>query len=814
MREVGFIRKRGNLEYSLVALFFLSLFVINITSVSDMNADYRYTISYIIIVFSLVFYISLLLIKNNYKLIPDKKTLLILFLILAFGFLLRVYNLTDGGIHMDELWRLNRGRQVTLFHDWSYMLSASPLTRILVGTFSLLGGTDPLSIEFYTRFFLGTITSTLTILIVFFIGNRISNVKVGLLSAFFLAFSFEHLRLSRTFMSEPYLTLFVALTILSFFMSLEKPRYIYLTSISLVLVILTKMTGLALVPFVILGYAYYTYKRKFTAKQMFLASITSLFLFIYLQPFLISTGNFIGLFFGPVENAKVLYEACQPTPWLYHFKYLFTYDKILFSGAILTFIIAIYKKEDKPLLLFFAGISMIMLITFITHKGNMLFHRHITTCIPPFAVMAGYASFQLYEVIKKYRKKMAVIVLLIILTLQPISLYLHNDKKCSDEGWMHYNANVKGTDVKQIGLDLRQTSDVGEDIALYFFSSYETTIYGPLINYYYVGDFTTLDNLKPKLKYLPQDMYDNASKFAKVNGINYLIYKVNPNIYFNTSDFDVIKKYPDNVAIMKYLGSHIYFGYQSTTPLDNPFEVIDKNVYENKTYIWIEAEDETHSYGKGFRPYGTERSVGIYGTASNGHLHFVKNTGSYSSYSVNLEKSGNYNIWIRLGAYSPVGVMVNNNTFVVSPTSSQFQWYAIGPIHLDSKTKDIKIVALDESYSIYDALLITDDLNYVPKCIYKPKYAWGRPTNDVECGYIIWQDESGWHIRWHSDAGKNFTGKIIAFDKIDVFNYIANSSDKMVFNGTDIYFELYNQNGIDGGIDFNTESEYVKFDLN
>lgn len=255
--------------------------------------------------------------------------------------------------------------------------------------------------------------------------------------------------------------------------------------------------------------------------------------------------------------------------------------------------------------------------------------------------------------------------------------------------------------------------------------------------------------------------------------------------------------------------SQINVGKLKTHPNKVPF-MVNKTDQYNK-YIWIEAENDTFSHGT----YLDLITRGRFGPTS-GIEHYVRYNGSYSKYNFNIENSGNYSVWVKVGAYAPLQIMLDNiDLGVVKPTSSNYTWYNIGHSYLQKNTTHaLRISSIGEGYSFYDAILITNNLDYVPDGINKPINPWGKPHYTIgEQEYYIWQDEQGWHIRWTSDSNKKFIGQITANNNfINITEYDFELDDKITWDNNTIWFEGVAKDDEDG-IDFNTTDKRITFDI-
>ena len=93
---------------------------------------------------------------------------------------------------------------------------------------------------------------------------------------------------------------------------------------------------------------------------------------------------------------------------------------------------------------------------------------------------------------------------------------------------------------------------------------------------------------------------------------------------------------------------------------------------------------------------------------------------------------------------------------------------------------------------------------YFPKLA--ANYYSGRPVyqSGNELGYFIWQDETGWHVRWNGETGKahRFNGSLVAMNDLTNFTPIGDGVNKIA--------SLVNwdrtMTGGEGGFDFKTAS--------
>lgn len=214
---------------------------------------------------------------------------------------------------------------------------------------------------------------------------------------------------------------------------------------------------------------------------------------------------------------------------IFHFYNLFTFDKLLFIGAIGTFIIALYYRDEKLVMLCICGISSILFLTFLCIADGRLFHRHLSTYIPLFAIMAGYVGYILYrkikcsiELNKSHYKRVAYVVLLIILVLHIVNMY-NFGYTANGEGF-----NIYGSGIKEVVEQLNNEVDTNEKIIIYIPRHF------PVAQFYDANKFTTkpistrLIPIKAGRDYNPRERglspYNNSvSSYIEENNIKYIL---------------------------------------------------------------------------------------------------------------------------------------------------------------------------------------------------------------------------------------------------------------------------------------------------
>lgn len=93
--------------------------------------------------------------------------------------------------------------------------------------------------------------------------------------------------------------------------------------------------------------------------------------------------------------------------------------------------------------------------------------------------------------------------------------------------------------------------------------------------------------------------------------------------------------------------------------------------------------------------------------------------------------------------------------------------------------------------------------------VYRAASFSGEPPEEV-LGYRVWQDQSGWHIRWTGHGTpKHFSGTIDCDRPIHkVHRYNLEGNDQLVRKPRFLKFDAMTANGQDG-IDFKTDGKRI-----
>lgn len=245
---------------------------------------------------------------------------------LMFGFII-VSGLNlhlDKGLHMDEIWRIDRGRQFVVFNDYDYgNFIGYPIDKALVGFTSLFGIFEQFEsireIEllktltngdltaFILCMALGVIPSSLIIWHLFPILKKKFSARWAWLGVILLFTSLNFIDYSRTFLSEPLLgylfSLLFALIILIFDEKDSKKRQYYQNLLIPLFVVtfLTKYTAIIALPVIFYVFCF-GQKPEETLSRFKTSAIQAISIFLGFLPYIFTIDGFIALVKGPVRG--------------------------------------------------------------------------------------------------------------------------------------------------------------------------------------------------------------------------------------------------------------------------------------------------------------------------------------------------------------------------------------------------------------------------------------------------------------------------------------------------------------------------------
>lgn len=366
--------------------------------------------------------------------------ILLISVILIFAFFIRVYNLGNAPLWVDEATSSMASKMILVkglpIFDSGLLYSRAYVFHYFQSFFMLFGQTD-----FFVRF-ISVIFGLLTIVLVYFIGKEYSK-SGGIISALFMAVFYLEIFFSRQARFYQLFQLMFFLSLYLLYKSKKNPNYLYFALVSFLITLDSQIEGLVLAPFFIIWILIYQKKWK-----KYLAIIPAI-------PLVWKAITVFGLSSGSVENA-VNYVGN-------YFSYA--------SNVIYLFILSIpgiiwsFKKNKKLTLLIIIP-SIITLIGVFSLQTFALRYSYFFV-FPLILYFSLLISF-LYE---KYGKIM--IVLIIILLIIPSNLFFPqtfvNVIKPVDYNFNDYSAPA--TNYKIIPENVLDELRNSENVLISYFSS-------------------------------------------------------------------------------------------------------------------------------------------------------------------------------------------------------------------------------------------------------------------------------------------------------------------------------------------------------
>ena len=303
------------------------------------------------------------------------------------------------------------------------------LWQLLLQSVSSLGDLTQTEI-----FIVGRSTTVLygvgTVLLVYFIGQRMYSKKVGVLSSLFLAFTLLHVKYSRIIRPDVPMTFFITLSFLCLYLIFErgKVRDYILATVFAGFSIATKYTGVILIIPIFLAHFFRGLKEKKTLFSIFFSKKILLILLFIVGGFFIAFPYGFSRFSSLLHTIRSWLEGLNNvtannqgdmSSWIYYIVRALNYGMgqplEIFSLAAVIYAIWRHTKKDILLISFPLAYYLIM-GSFLRH-----FDRYILPVVP-FLVIA--AAMFLVEIVSrvsffKLRKNLSIVVLTLSIALFP-----------------------------------------------------------------------------------------------------------------------------------------------------------------------------------------------------------------------------------------------------------------------------------------------------------------------------------------------------------------------------------------------------------
>ena len=258
-----------------------------------------------------------------------------------------------------------------------------------------------------------------SVLLLYFVANKLFNKQVALFAVFFLAFSYWHVLLSLLGLPEIHNSFFSLLALFGAILLLEKntkSRYVF-AAIAASLAFSIKYQTFSLFPFLFVHLVWAIRKKSFfylLNKNFILSMIFFVVIFFIINPFLIFN---LEQFSKETRYNYLRYQMGVLRLRAYPFFYLFHWGLgelssiIILLGMIFMFI----KQRTKFLLLMSFVVPFFFVMTYYSNGG--IYTRNFATVVPFLMILAGYGIYTLYLFIKKISRVSANLLIFLIIII-------------------------------------------------------------------------------------------------------------------------------------------------------------------------------------------------------------------------------------------------------------------------------------------------------------------------------------------------------------------------------------------------------------
>jgi len=442
--------------------------------------------------------------------------------------------------HPDERNIANSITQLSFFkqmdpHFFAYGGFSIYLYKIIGDFSNLIGGTkiwvyDWGHIDLISRF-ISALASSVSILLLFFLGKRLFGKEVGLLSAIFGAFTVSFIQTAHFGVTESLLGLWILILTILAFNFLKKPKFstLFLLGVVSGISVGTKTTALS---FLIIPFFAWLFSNRKPLSWLFGFILVSFITFTVVSPYtFLSWNKFIesmnyetGVATGKLMVPYTL-QFNHTQPYLFQIKNFIWQTGLVFIFGIPGILYILYKgiKEKNK---FWLSVFCFPLIYFF--YVGFWYTKFLRFMVPilPFIILA--AAFLLWE-IKKRRNLLGsyliafMVISTILWSIAFFSIYTREQTRIAASNWIYNN-------IPENSVILGEHWDDGLPIPIQPFSPnlYQIsalTIYEPdnqeKINYYAqnlsTGDYIVINSrrLYGTLMYLPEK-YPITSKYYKL----------------------------------------------------------------------------------------------------------------------------------------------------------------------------------------------------------------------------------------------------------------------------------------------------------
>ncbi len=328
----------------------------------------------------------------------DKVLLLIILLIVFYGLYLRIANIDQNQLWIDEGMTIMQQRAV-LEHGYPLLMSGFVEWKDCLLPYILASITVLLGEENFIIFkIIAGIFSTASIVVIFLISQSLINRNMATITSFMLAFSYWHIAWSRQVRSYTMLIFFILLTFLFiiYFEKKHQDRYLVLAGLAIIFAVLSKtIFGILLLATFLL---YLWLKKRY--KLVFLILVPALF---------------FGLFFGKLLLSTMSHGFVNYFDQ-YVIGYLWNYYGIIFLLSVTGSVLAFHRdKVNRHVHVVMLSFS-VGLIIFLSFFSYVMQYRYLFVITPIIFIYCTYFIYYLANSLSLHIKLNVVYISIIILT--------------------------------------------------------------------------------------------------------------------------------------------------------------------------------------------------------------------------------------------------------------------------------------------------------------------------------------------------------------------------------------------------------------
>jgi len=346
-------------------------------------------------------------------------------------------------------------------YSWPKMGARAPLLPYLISIFYLF------HLDFLINFLMA-LFGAISVILVYSLGKKLFDKKVGTISALFFALVPLHVVSSAKIFTGTLFTFFVLLTFLSFWKGYEEDnkKHKILFGVFLALALLSRYTALWLAPIFLFYFLIRDKSLKFLKDRYLWYAILAFFL-ILVPWFFYGFFEYGNIFGGFIHGSKAASYWGGTQSWHFFFDYWWS----MFSALGIIFIFALvsifYKKDYFKKEIYFILLGVIVLMGFsiyMPHKEG----RYILFVVPGISILTGYFVNSFI----KYKKIFIVgIVVIMILSLGlQFNSSIKNSYTDSNKCFLESMNFLKNVDAESVVV-------TDESPVVYYYTKIETRWY-------------------------------------------------------------------------------------------------------------------------------------------------------------------------------------------------------------------------------------------------------------------------------------------------------------------------------------------------